>query len=175
MALRGVLAILFGIIAFVWPLGTLEVLALFVGAFALVDGIFAVVAGIRAHQRESRWWALVLEGVVGILAGLAVLLLPGLAVLAGIFVIAAWAIVSGVLEILAAVRLREQINNEWLLGLSGLASVIFGVLLVIFPGSGALVIAWIIGAYAILFGILMLALAFRLRGHSGGAAAPAAA
>jgi uncharacterized membrane protein HdeD (DUF308 family) len=175
LALRGVLGILFGILAFVWPLLTLEVLVLLFGAYSLVDGIFTVVAAFRAHQRESRWWALLLQGIVGIIAGLLIMILPGVAAFALVYFVAAWALITGVLQIAAAIRLREQIENEWMLILGGAASVIFGVLTAVWPAAGLLSLVWLIGAYAIIFGILMLALAFRLRGRAEGTQSPAAA
>jgi uncharacterized membrane protein HdeD (DUF308 family) len=164
LAIRGVAAILFGIAAFVWPGITLTVLVLLFGAYALVDGIFAVVAGISVRKEQERWWLMVLEGVVGIIIGVLTFLYPSITALVLLYFIAAWAIVTGAFEIAAAIRLRREIEGEWLLALAGIASLIFGVLLVIQPGAGALALIWLIGAYAIVFGILMLVLAFRLRG-----------
>jgi uncharacterized membrane protein HdeD (DUF308 family) len=163
-ALRGVAAVIFGILAFVWPGVTLAVLVLFWGAYALVDGILALVAAFRTGQ-DHRWW-LIVEGVVGIAAGVVTFLWPGLTALVLIYIIAVWALITGVLEILAAIRLRRVIENEWWMALSGVASLIFGVILLIAPGAGALALIWLIAAYAIVFGVLLLALAFRLRGLS---------
>ena len=163
LALRGVLAIIFGLAAFLWPGLTLTVLVLLFGAYALVDGVFAVIAGVRRYGERERWWALVLEGLAGIVIGVLTFLWPGITAFALLYLIAAWAILTGVLEIAAAIRLRREIEGEWLLGLSGVASVIFGVLLMILPGPGALALIWLIGAYAIVFGVLLLVLAFRLR------------
>ncbi len=159
LALRGLAAVIFGVLAFFWPGLTLAVLIWLWGLFVLVDGVMAVIAGGRGH-----WWALLLFGLLAIAAGLIALFQPGLTALALLFVIAAWALVRGVLEIVAAVRLRRELNNEWLLVASGLLSVLLGVLLVMFPAAGVLSLVWLIGAYAIVVGILMLALAFRLRG-----------
>jgi uncharacterized membrane protein HdeD (DUF308 family) len=131
MALRGPAALLFGIVAFIWPGITLVVLW---GGYALVDGIFALVYAFRAAG--ERRWLLVLQGVVGVAAGLATLLWPGTTALVLLYVIAAWALVIGVLFMVAAIRLRQEIQGEWLLGLAGLVSVIFGVLLVLSPGAG---------------------------------------
>jgi uncharacterized membrane protein HdeD (DUF308 family) len=164
LAIRGVAAILFGIAAFVWPGITLTVLVLLFGAYALVDGIFAVVEGISVRKEQERWWLMVLEGVAGIIIGVLTFLYPSITALVLLYFIAAWAIVTGAFEIAAAIRLRREIEGEWLLALAGIASLIFGVLLVIRPSSGALAVIWLIGAYAIVFGILMLVLAFRLRG-----------
>ncbi len=164
LAIRGVAAILFGVAAFVWPAITLTVLVLLFGAYALVDGIFAVIAGITARKEEERWWMMVLEGLAGIVIGVVTFLYPNITALALLYFIAAWSILTGVFEIAGAIRLRKEIEGEWLLALAGVASIIFGVLLVIQPGAGALALIWLIGAYAIVFGILMLVLAFRLRG-----------
>jgi uncharacterized membrane protein HdeD (DUF308 family) len=163
-ALRGVAAVIFGILAFVWPGVTLAVLVLFWGAYALVDGILALVAAFRTGQ-DHRWW-LIVEGVVGIAAGVVTFLWPGLTALVLIYIIAVWALITGVLELLAAIRLRRVIENEWWMALGGVASLIFGVILLIAPGAGALALIWLIAAYAIIFGVLLLALAFRLRGLS---------
>ena len=168
LALRGVAAILFGILAFAWPGITLFVLVLFFGVYMLVDGIFAIVAAVRAAGREARWWLLLIEGVLGVLAGLVAAFWPGLTALALLYFIAAWAIVTGILEIAAAVRLRREIAGEWALGLSGLLSLLFGVLLVVIPApAGILSLLWLIGAYAIAFGVVLLVLAFRVRNQSG--------
>ena len=166
VALRGLAAIVFGVLAFVWPAITLWALVLLFGAYMLVDGIFAIVAAVRAAGREARWWLLLIEGVLGVLAGLVAAFWPGLTALALLYFIAAWAIVSGILEIAGAIRLRREIG-EWALGLSGALSLLFGVLLVVIPApAGLLSLVWLIGAYALAFGVLLLVLAFRLRGTS---------
>ena len=134
------------------------------GAYALVDGVFAVVAGIASHGENRRWWAELLVGIAGIVLGVLTCAWPGLTALALLYLIAAWGIVTGVFEIAAAIELRKVIENEWPLGLGGLASVLFGLLLIVFPGAGALGLLWLIGAYAVLFGIVLIALGFRLRG-----------
>ncbi len=172
LALRGLLAILFGLAAFAWPGITLAVLVLLFGAYALVDGVFAIVAAVRTAERRGHWWVLLLEGLAGITAGILTFLWPGITAFVLLYLIAAWAIVTGVLEIIAAVRLRREIEGEWLLALSGVASVVFGLLLAVFPGAGALAVVWIIGAYALVFGLLLVALGFRLRGRLRSGAAP---
>jgi uncharacterized membrane protein HdeD (DUF308 family) len=163
VALRGLFAIVFGLFALVWPRLTLEVLVLFIGAYALVDGVFAVIAAFTNRAGHDSWWVLLLEGLVGIAAGIVILLQPGLATLVLLYVIAFWAIVTGVLEVVAAIQLRKEIPGEWLLALSGLASLILGALLLIFPAAGAVAVAWVIGVYAILFGVFLFSLSLRLR------------
>lgn len=161
LALRGLAAVVFGILAFIWPGVTVTILVLFFGAYALWDGVFALIGAFRTES--NRRWPLVLEGLVGIAAGLFALFSPGLATLALLYVIGAWALITGIFEIIAAIRLRKEIEGEWLLLISGLLSVLFGFALFIWPAAGALALTWMIGAYAILFGILLIVLGFRLR------------
>ena len=163
IAIRGVAAIIFGLLTFLMPGLTLAALVLLFGAYALVDGVFSIIAAVRRRASDPPWWALLLEGVVGIAAGIVTFALPGLTAVTLIYVIAAWAIVTGVLEVAAAVRLRRQLSGEWRLVLSGILSIVFGVLMMVAPGAGALAMMLWIGAYAIVFGVLLLALAFRLR------------
>jgi uncharacterized membrane protein HdeD (DUF308 family) len=165
--IRGIVAILFGLAAWFWPGLTLTALIIVFGAYALVDDIFAVVAGIASHGENRRWWAEVLVGIVSIAAAIITWVWPGLTALVLLYFIASWAVITGVLEIWAAVELRRSIQNEWLLGLGGLASLIFGILLFIFPGAGALGILWLIGLYAILFGILLIGLGWRMHSLHG--------
>ena len=164
LALRGVAGILFGIVAFVWPDATLAALILVFGAYVFVDGIFAVVAGIRMRRQLSLWWLMLLEGVAGIILGLLTFRSPDTTALVLVTFIAAWSIVTGIFEIATALRMRTLIANEWLLILSGAVSIIFGILLIAQPGAGEIALVWLLGAYALLFGILTLMLAFRLRG-----------
>src|SRR5437867_2685233 len=163
LAIRGVVAILFGVLTFFWPAITLAALALLFGAYALVDGIFNIVSAIRGGHGHEQWWVLLLEGIVSLLAAAVSFLWPGITVLAFVYLIGAWAVITGLLEFAAAIRLRKYITGEWLLALAGIASVVFGFLLMFWPFTGAIVVAWWIGAYAIVFGALMLALSFRLR------------
>jgi uncharacterized membrane protein HdeD (DUF308 family) len=163
LALRGVLAIAFGVLVFLWPtLAWWFVLASF-AAFALVDGVFAIAMAVTGHHPGRPWWALMIEGVLGISAGVLTLFLPGITELALLFLIAYWSIATGVFEVIAAIQLRNVIEGEWVLALSGILSVLFGVALALFPGAGAVAIAWLIGAYALTFGMLLLVLAFQLR------------
>jgi uncharacterized membrane protein HdeD (DUF308 family) len=164
LAIRGIAAILFGLAALIWPGPTLTVLVLLFGAYALVDGVFGLVAGIRrAAGGEGRWGWLVVEGLLGIAAGIAAFVWPGLTALVLLYLIAAWAILTGVFELVSAIRLRQEITGEVWLALGGLASIVFGILLLVYPSAGALAVVWIIGVYGILFGVLLLGLAFRLR------------
>ena len=172
LAIRGIAAILFGVGAFLWPDLTLAVLVLLFGAYTLVDGVFAVIAGIAARKEQQRWWMMILEGLAGIVVGILTFVIPGITALVLLYLIAAWSIVTGVLEIAAAIRLRKEIKGEWVLILAGIASVIFGVILILFPGAGALAVIWLIGSYALVFGVLMLVLAFRLRSRQGTAGGP---
>lgn len=162
--LRGIFAILFGIAAFIWPGLTIEVLVLLFGAYALLDGILAAIVGIQQYGENERWWAVLLEGIAGIALGVLTLFWPGTTATVLLAFIAAWAIVTGVIEIVAAIGLRKVIQGEWMLILAGAASVLFGVLLVLQPTAGAVAIIWLIGAYAIIFGVLFCILALQLRG-----------
>ncbi|HEY0322510.1 MAG TPA: HdeD family acid-resistance protein [Pyrinomonadaceae bacterium] len=164
LVLRGLAAIIFGLLTFVWPHISLVALVFLFGAYALVDGAFAIVAGIRAPKEYKRWWVLLIEGIFGVIAGVMAFIVPGITALFLLGLIAGWAILTGVLEIVGAIQMRKYITGEWLMILSGIASVLFGVLLLLNPGVGALAVVWIIGAYAILFGVLLLGLGFRLRG-----------
>jgi uncharacterized membrane protein HdeD (DUF308 family) len=163
LVLRGFFDVLFGIAAFVWPGITLAVLVLLYGAFALVDGSFAIAAVLVGRTRGMPSWALLVEGLAGIAVGAITFFWPGITQLALLFMIAAWAVVTGLFEIVAAVRLRKEIRGEWLLALSGVLSVAVGVALVVNPGAGLLAISWMIGTYAIIFGVLFIVLGFRLR------------
>jgi uncharacterized membrane protein HdeD (DUF308 family) len=163
LVLRGFFDVSFGVTAFVWPGITLAVLVLLYGAFALVDGSFAIAAVLVGRTRGMPSWALLVEGLAGIAVGAITFFWPGITQLALLFLIAAWAVVTGVFEIVAAVRLRKEIRGEWLLALSGVLSVAVGVALVVNPGAGLLAISWMIGTYAIIFGVLFIVLGFRLR------------
>lgn len=163
IALRGVVAIIFGVLTFIVPGLTLAVLVALFGAYALVEGVFNVIAAVRGRGGAQPWWALLLEGLVSLAAGIVTFAMPGLTALVLVYVIAAWAIITGVLEIGAAMRLRQRITGEWWQVASGVLSVVFGGLLIAAPGAGALALVFWIGGYAIVFGALLVALAFRLR------------
>lgn len=159
VAARGLFGIFFGVLAMAMPGITLITLVALFGAYAIIDGVAAIVSGV--HERQP-WWALLLNGVAGLGAGLVAFIWPGITALALLYLIGLWAIASGVFQIAAAVSLRKLVAGEVLLGLSGVASLAFGLVLLVRPGAGALGLAWLIGSYAIVFGCLGLALGLRL-------------
>jgi uncharacterized membrane protein HdeD (DUF308 family) len=163
LVIRGFLGILIGILTFAWPGLTLTALVFLFAGYALVDGVVSIAGAMRAAAAHERWGSLLIEGIVGIAAAVITALWPAITALGLVYVIAAWAIVTGITEIAAAVRLRKYISGEWLLALSGIASVVFGVLVAVVPVAGALVIAIWFGAYALVFGAILMALGFRLR------------
>jgi len=163
LALRGILAIIFGLAALLWPGITLTALVFFFAAFALGGGILLAIAGFKDHLTNIHGWLLVIEGAIGVAVGVMAFIWPAITALVILYLIAAWAIITGIFEIIAASSLRQEIENEWLLIAAGIASLVFGILLIIWPVAGALAILWIIAAYAIVFGVLMLLLALRLR------------
>ena len=160
LLLRGIVAIVFGLLAFAWPGLTLIILTTLFAVYALMDGAFALVVGIHA-----RWWILALLGALGMLAGLIAFFYPGLTAITLLLIIGAWAIIRGVIEIAAAIQLRKIIANEWALILGGVFSIVFGLILFARPGAGALAVIWIIGAYALAVGMLLIMLSFRVRRH----------
>jgi uncharacterized membrane protein HdeD (DUF308 family) len=175
VVVRGVAAVLFGVAALFWPPAAFAALIVLFGAYAFVDGVFNLVAGVRSGLAGERWGALVFEGIVSVLVALVTLFWPGLTGLALVFTIGAWSLITGIAEVAAAIRLRKQIQGEWLLALSGVLSIVLGVLLFIAPGTGAFVLTIWIGAYAVVFGAVMIGLGFRLRSfaHPGVPTSPA--
>ena len=167
IALRGALAIVFGVAALALPGVTMLSLVLVFAAYAVVDGVLAIIAAVRSARRHQRWGLLVLEGLVDIAAGVLAFLWPGLTILIFVTIVAAWALVTGGLMTAAAFRLDLD-HGRWWLVLGGLASIAYGVLLIIAPLIGALVLTWWLGAYALVFGVFLLILAFRLRAKHGG-------
>jgi uncharacterized membrane protein HdeD (DUF308 family) len=165
LALRGAIAVVFGVVAFARPSLTLGALVILFGAYALVDGVVAVVAAVRAAERHARWWPMLIAGLAGIATGLATFLWPGLTVLALLYLVSAWALVLGVFKIISAIRLRRIIPGEGWLLLNGLLSIALGGVLLAAPGMGLLAFVWWVGAGAIVRGTLFLALALRLRQH----------
>lgn len=161
--LRGLLGILLGLVAFFMPVGTLLALVYLFGAYAFFDGVFNLVAAWRHTSRQKPWWALLLSGIAGIGAAAISFVWPGITALALVYVVSAWALITGGLEIAAAVKLRKEIEGEWLLALSGILSIGLGFLLAFFPDAGAIGLVWYLGAYAVVFGILMVVLSWRLR------------
>ena len=162
LLLRGVAAIIFGVLTFAWPGITLLTLIMFYGAFALIDGVLAIVAAITGGAPAPRWW-LAIVGLLGIATGLVVFMMPGLTALVLLYFIAGWAIATGVFQIIGAIRLRKEIDDEWYLILGGLISVLFGIGVMMAPGAGALALLWVIGIYAVVIGVIMVGLAFRLK------------
>lgn len=164
LALRGLFAVLFGFLAFAWPGITLFVLVWLFGVYALLNGILSLVLAWKAPKGAPHS-SLILGGILGIAAGLVTFVMPGITALGLVVVIAAWAIATGVMEIVAAIRLRKVISNELVWILAGIVSVAFGVFLLLRPGVGAIVLVWWIGSFALVFGILLIVLAFRIRRH----------
>jgi uncharacterized membrane protein HdeD (DUF308 family) len=163
--IRGLVAIVFGLVGFFYPAATLFTLVLFYGAYALVDGVFAIVSAVRGEEGMGpRWW-LAAVGVLGIIAGLVTYLMPGLTTLVLLTVIGVWALLYGVSEIVGAIRLRKEIDNEWLLMMHGALAVLFGLMVLFRPGAGALALIWVIASFAFASGVLLVALAFRLKSH----------
>lgn len=166
LVLRGVAAIIFGVLTFISPMTSIAVLVLFWGAWVLVDGVFAIIAVFKGpHADGFPWWMLVM-GVVAVIAGVYAFMSPAITALALLYVIAVVAIVRGVMEISAAVRLRKEIDNEWLLILAGVASLAFGALMFVFPGAGALALILYIGAMAVVVGVIETILGIKLRGRA---------
>ena len=162
LLLRGIAALLFGLAALFWPGVTLLVLIVFFGAYAIVDGVLAIVAGIWGS--EGSRWLLLAEGVLSVLAGLVVFFWPGMTALVLLFLISAWAILTGLLKVIMAIAFRRKVENAWLMGLSGVISVLFGVVLAVLPGAGLLSLLWLLGIYALILGVALIGLGFRARG-----------
>ena len=164
LALRGVIALLFGILALLWPGLTLLWLVTLFAVYALISGFVSIAGSVKNRASDREWWLILLLGLVSVGAGIIALISPGLTALVLVLVMGANALITGGLEIAVAIRLRKVVAGEWLLILAGLASVLFGIFVFLFPGAGALALVWLISAHAIATGILLLALAFRARG-----------
>lgn len=164
---RGVLALLVGILTFAWPLATIEAFVFLFGIYSFLDGAFALAAAVAGNARRNEWWALLLEGLIGLALGVVAFASPGTIAVAAVFVVAFWAIVTGVLEIGAAVRLRTYVANELWLLLSGVVSILFGAALFVAPGPGLVVLTWLFGIYSILFGVTLIVFGFRVRSWAG--------
>lgn len=164
-AIRGIAAIVFGILAFIWPGTTLVVLVFLFGAYVLVDGVALLIALARGDALARRHaWAVAIIGVLGIVVGVVTFVWPGLTALTLLYLVAFWAIATGVFQVIAAIELRRELEGEFWLALGGVASVVFGALLVAFPGSGLITLVWLVGIWAVVFGVSSLALAYRLHG-----------
>lgn len=163
--LRGVCAVIFGVLTFAWPGVTLAILVLFYGAFAFADGVLALIAAVMGGARAPRWW-LAIVGLLGIAVGIVTLTMPGMTALVLLYFIAFWAITIGAMQIAGAIRLRKEIDNEWMLIASGIISVLFGLIMLMNPGAGALGLLFVIGVYAVIYGIVLITLAMRLRRHA---------
>jgi uncharacterized membrane protein HdeD (DUF308 family) len=168
VALRGVFAIVFALIALFSPGATILSLVLFFSAYMLVDGVFGIVSGIRAASNNQRWGLLILEGILNILVGIVAFVMPGLTVLFFVTLMAVWSLITGILMIVAAFKLNPDFGRGWLI-FSGVVSVLFGIALLIAPLVGAVVLTWWLGAYALVFGIGLLVLAFKLKGRKDNA------
>jgi uncharacterized membrane protein HdeD (DUF308 family) len=166
---RGLVSIAFGLVGFFYPAATLVAFILVYGVFALLDGVFAVLAAVRGKEgMSSRWW-LALVGVLGIVAGLVTFAWPGITALVLLTVIGVWALIYGVLEIVGAIRLRKEIDNEWLLLFHGALAVLFGLMVLVRPGAGALALIWLIASFALASGVLLVIFAFALKKHAANA------
>ncbi|RMX05032.1 HdeD family acid-resistance protein [Corticibacter populi] len=170
LLLRGIAAIVFAIFAWLQPEITVAVLVLLFGAYSMADGILGIWTAISGRKDNAYWWVLLLWGLVGIGIGVLTVIAPAAVTLALLIYVAVWAIATGVLQIIAAVRLRKEIEGEWLLGLAGVLSVVFGILLVAQPGLGILTLLWLLAGYTLVFGIVLIVLAFKARsfGHKSG-------
>src|SRR2546427_87531 len=175
LVIRGLAAIVLGVITFIWPGITLGALVLLFGFYALIDGLLSLAGAVRAAEGHERWGALLIEGLVGIAVAIITFAWPAITALSLVYIIAAWALLTGVFEIAAAVRLRKYFPGEWLLALSGIASLILGILMIAVPLAGALAIAFWVGAYAFVFGVLLIGLGFRLRAWVKGLTGPSIA
>lgn len=164
LALRGVLALVFGILAFIWPGLTLAALVALFAAYVLISGVVSILGAIKNRKADREWWLILILGLVSVAAGVISIMQPALTALVLVLMMGANALVTGVLDIAVAIRLRKTIEGEWLLIAAGIASIIFGILVFLFPGAGALALVWLISAHAIAIGILLLGLAFRARG-----------
>jgi uncharacterized membrane protein HdeD (DUF308 family) len=163
LALRAIVAILFGLVAFLMPGPTFAALIILFGIYAIVDGVFGVIAAIRGARRGEKWGTMLLSGILGIVAGIIAIMLPAVTALVLAYLVAAWALLTGALEISAAVTLRKEIKGEWLLFLAGVLSILLGAWTLFFPAAGVVAFIWYLGAYAIATGVVLLALAFRVR------------
>jgi uncharacterized membrane protein HdeD (DUF308 family) len=162
LLLRGIVAILFGVLAFVWPGITLTTLVLFFGAYVFVTGVFLIINAVGSQKEKDDWWLPLIEGLMGVGIGIMTVIAPGITEITLLIFIAAWALAAGVLEIIAAIRLRKVVAGEWWLAFGGVVSIIFALLLMLFPAAWALSLIWLIGTYACLFGTIQIVLGFKV-------------
>lgn len=167
LLIRGIAAVIFGILAIVWPGAAMVAIGILFGAYAFVDGVFAIVSAVRAAEAHERWWPFLIEGVIGLVIAAVAFYDVGIIITGLFFTIAVWALLTGIMEIVAAIQLRKQLANEAWLILGGILSILFAVLMWWRPIAGAVAVVWIIGIYAIAFGIMMIGLSLRLRSHAG--------
>lgn len=163
LLLRGIAAVVFGLLAFIWPGLTLLTLVILFGVYALFDGFVALIAAVKGRHKSTPMWWLIVAGLVSVAAGILTFMYPQITGLVLVTFIGAWALVRGLFEIVGAVRLRKEISGEWLLIAAGMLSVLFGIAILVNPGAGALALVWLIGAYAIALGLPLIWLAFRVR------------
>lgn len=168
LLVRGTAAILFGLLVLLFPTLAIETFVLFFGAYALIDGAVTAITAIQ-NRTQSRWWVYLLEGVLGVVAGVIIFANPLFAMIAlpffALYIVAFWAIATGIMEIGTAIQLRKEIEGEFWMGLGGALSILFGILLIINPAGGILTLLALVGAYAIAFGVVLILLAFRVRGR----------
>jgi uncharacterized membrane protein HdeD (DUF308 family) len=173
-AIRGVAAIVFGILAFMWPERTLAVLVFLFGAYVLVDGVALLVALARGDAEARRnAWAVGIIGVLGVVVGVATFVWPGLTALTLLYLVAFWAIATGAFQVIAAIALRRELDGEFWMALGGVASIVFGALLLASPGDGLITLVWIVGIWSVVFGVSNLGLAYRLKAVDAAMTAPA--
>jgi uncharacterized membrane protein HdeD (DUF308 family) len=165
IALRGLIGVIFGLVALILPFATILALVLLFSAYMIIDGVFSIAAAVRVARDGDRWGLLALQGVASLAVGVLAFVLPGITVLAFVLLIAAWSIVTGCLLFAAAFRIDGS-HGRWWLGLNGIASIAFGLLAILAPLAGAVVLTWWIGAFTLVFGILLIIVAFRLRSRS---------
>jgi uncharacterized membrane protein HdeD (DUF308 family) len=165
LVLRGLVAVAFGVMAFAWPEPTLIALTLVWGAYAFLDGVLVLIAAFRMWDQRATHWPLIIVGLLGMFAGIVTFIWPNITAVSLLLLIAVWAIAMGAFQIASAIQIRKSIDNEWSLGFSGVVSMIFGAVIIDYPQAGALAVAWMIGTFAIPFGLLLVAFGFRLRGH----------
>lgn len=162
-AWRGAVALIFGVLAILWPGLTLLWLVALFAAYAVIGGAVVIAGAVKHRQHDGGWWLILLWGIVSVAAGIGAIFYPGLTALVLVLLIGANALVTGILDIVVAIRLRKVLRHEWLLILNGVAAIVFGVLVLLFPGAGALALVWLISLYAVLTGVLLLALAWQAR------------